>query len=656
MSDPYEGLGASFQISPSLITIRRKRRQFAELDGSNLLNMTFEQATAAFRKLADYDFGTDAPASGATQIANATDLALYFQDFRTGEAKPITRNTENQRYAALPAASNLIFTSDAAEITATLPNGSPVGTTSTTTTAPATNSRTISVVDASAIVVGQVVSFGDKQAANLHGTTSYHVRGTPVVGNLVSLTFNFATVLATSAVTVATTADGASTSVSMATDLVAQINASAALQALGIFAFRPQAATGAFCVVYPQLNLEGQPDFGNTTKGALFWGPPTAIIVTTAGAILERKQTVPLCWVTAKSGNDLTLNWPVTILSGDTLNIMPTVVAYRNDPYAGASTVINLDDTSTFSVGQAVQLSFQDSSLRFVVSKTASSITLNAAVGVTEAVPVVSLAAWCAAISLAATATTTLSFTAVPASVRVGQQFQRYQTNPNSNIKVTAINRGASPQTVTLDTAVTFSSGVTMMFFEPIQSFEMWSKTGYCPGADGNTLIALELEADFPDVADLSAWPAFWLLKNASDLTGLPVPSGSSSEIDMTDTFYYWNALSASACYQPQGGSAVNNRYLSPYHDGTRVQGQNLGRQTRKIQLVWSTTAFYAYIDNVLMLARGFVFDNSVRAQISANLAVGATSTGLNSNGFFPIDFSQFPMKYRLKRMRILGQ
>lgn len=615
---------------------------------------SWERAVADFTTLADYDFGTNTAVSGATQIANATDLGTYFQDFRSTEPKPQTRNTENQRYVTFSSANNLVFTGDALELTATMPNGLPVGTTSTTITGAVANSRTFTVANASGINLGQVVSLGAKQMENLWATTTFHIMGPVTQGDTATMIFSFPPALKMNPVMITATAGVSPTSIGVAIDLANQINANPTFQQLGMFAFRPQPNTGAFCVVYRQLSLPDQPEFGDTTVGSLTWGPPFAQLLKTGTLTIERKQNAILCWVTAKSGNEITLNYPITAANNDTLNIMPTVVSYRTDVYSGSSNTIPLEDTTTFTIGQAVQLSFQDNNLRFVTAKTANTIQLNASVGLVDGSPIVSLPAWIAITSLAANNTAVLSFTTVPPSVRAGQQFQRYQTNPNSNIRVLSVNTASSPQTVTLDTPVTFATATPMFFYEPMHSVEIWSKAGYAPGADGNNWIALELEADFPDLADIGAWPAFWIFRNSSDSTGLPPPTGGVNEIDMTDTFHYFNNVTPSACYQPQGGTTV--RFASPYWDGSRIKGNNIGRKTRKIQLIWGSNMYYAYIDGVMMVARSFIFDNSARAQVAMNLALGSTATGFNGNGFFPLDFSQFPMKYRLKRMRILGR
>lgn len=39
------------------------------------------------------------------------------------------------------------------------------------------------------------------------------------------------------------------------------------------------------------------------------------------------------------------------------------------------------------------------------------------------------------------------------------------------------------------------------------------------------------------------------------------------------------------------------------------------------------------------------------RAQFAFNLAIGSLRTSFNSNGFWPIDLSRFPMKYGIKRL-----
>jgi hypothetical protein len=70
--------------------------------------------------------------------------------------------------------------------------------------------------------------------------------------------------------------------------------------------------------------------------------------------------------------------------------------------------------------------------------------------------------------------------------------------------------------------------------------------------------------------------------------------------------------------------------------------------------LVWSPTKAYVYLDGTLVFAKNYIWNSYKRAQIAANLAIGSLGTSFTGSGFFPIDLSRFPLKYRLKRLRVL--
>ena len=608
---------------------------------------TFDEVVSRYGLISDDAFGTANSPVGANVIADATALGLRYQPYRNGELPPITRNTEVQRYVDFSHMANLTFAADAMEINATVPGGSPVGVTQTIISGTVGASRSIAVADASAINVGQVVSLsGAAQATYLHLTRQYAIRGTIASGDTFTLTVPLPAPAAP--VVLTATATGASTAATLAQALVDAVNAETSLSALGLFAYKDPYDPGAYLFVVPQWSSPAD-QFGVFAAGSFLWTVPQ--VTKTGSALHEFKSSIQLTYVVSKVGNTLTLNHPISAPNGAVLNIMPSRLMMRTDLYPGGSATVPFADTTGVEVGQAVCLQGADTNLRFVVSKTSTSLTFNASITFANGYFAVSLAAWMANVSVAVTNGNVLSFLAVPAGVRVGQQVSRFSVNQNSNLKVTSINRASTPQTLTLDGLITMAVNNIALFNEPIESVQCWTKAGIAPGANGKTFVAMEMEAEWPGVADGTAWPAYWLYKDSTQPTGLPPPSGGQNEIDMTDTFNYWSNSSA-ASFRPASGTSVEI-YRNPAYNGAFLPGNDMGRGTRKVQLIWTADREFFYLDGVLIWAKTFVYDNTYYAQLAFNLAIGSLSTSFNSNGFFPIDWSRFPMKFRIKRHRV---
>ncbi|MEY9107446.1 hypothetical protein ABH999_003642 [Bradyrhizobium yuanmingense] len=611
---------------------------------------SFDAAVENYAPLADYSFGTGAAPSGATRIADADILASFFNHWAANLRSPTaTINTENQRYMPFSSRENFVFTGDALELTATLPHGGGLG--SVVVTANAAGSRILAVSDASAIFVGQVVSFGERQLANQHVTLGCGIRGKLTNGDSVTLGFDLSAI-GREGVTFSESVSAGSTHQALAQSFVDRVNADARLSALGIAAVKG-GSPGSYWITYPRLNNPDGPPFGRAANGSMQWLSLSA--GRSGGVTHERKASVFLTWVTGREGNKVTLNHPVTAQAGQRLHLMPSKMMERSDAYQGISATIPLANTDGLEIGQAVTFGYNDRQYRPIVSKTADSITVNGGVSVTEGLFVTSQPIWLAKVAAEAKSSNMLSFEAIPAGVSVGHQVIQQDTNPNNNVKVVAIDRTSSPQTVTLSGRVTMPADGTALFHPPIHSGQIWSKIGYTPGEFGRDWIALELECDLPDTADVGAWPAFWLFRDFNQLTGMPTPKDSASEIDMTDLFVYWSNLSTN-CHRPANGKPTSEIYRNTaFHNGEYVVGNNVGLKTRKIQAIWSTDQVFYYIDGILVWARNFTYNRSARAQIAANLAVGTTSANFTSNGFFPLDFSRFPIKFRLKRLRILA-
>lgn len=610
---------------------------------------SFDAAVENYTPLADYSFGTGAAPRGATRIPDADSLASFFNHWAANLRSPTaTINTENQRYMPFSSKENFVFAEDALELTATLPRGGGLG--SVVVTANAAGSRTLAVSDASAIFVGQVVSFGERQLANQHVTLGCGIRGKLADGDSVTLSFDLSAI-GREAITVSETASATSTHRALAQILVDRVNADARLSALGIAAVKG-ISPGSYWITYPRLDNPGGPPFGRAANGSMQW---LILSASRNGSVThERKASVFLTWVTGREGNNITLNHPVTAQAGQRLHLMPSKMMERSDAYQGISATIPLVDTERLEIGQAVTFGYNDRQYRPIVSKTVDSITVNDGVSVTEGLFVTSQPIWLAKVAAEVKNSNIMTFESIPAGVSVGQQVIRQDTNPNNNVKVIAIDRTSSPQTVTLTGRITIPADGTALFHPPIHSGQIWSKLGYTPGEFGRDWIALELECDLPDTADIGAWPAFWLFRDPHQPTGMATPKDSASEIDMTDLFVYWSNLSTNS-HRPANGKPTSEIYRNTaVHNGEYVVGNNMGLKTRKVQAIWSTDQVFYYIDGILVWARNFTYNRSARAQIAANLAVGTTSANFTANGFFPLDFSRFPMKFRLKRLRIL--
>ena len=628
----------------------------SQIQGGGVLppdySQTFDQAiSSGYNMVEDFAFGTTPNPAAAVQIGDTTSLAGYFNYFAGNLATPTsTINSEYQRYVDFSNAGNFAFASDALELTATLPNGSPVGTTSTTISGAVAYSRSVTVADASQISAGQVVSLGANAYANLHVSVSIGVRGTITAGNSATVTVDLSRIGQANRVFTANIT-GASTFQTIGQDFVDQINADTVLQSLNIIAWKQPVNPGSFVVVYPKYQSGGAPPFGYNANGSLQWAFVTTAV---SGTILvDNRQSLTNTFVVSKSGNVLTLNHPITAANGDTLNIMVSRMMMRTTTYAAGETVLPIGDSTGITVGQAIMFGPQDNDLRRVTAVTSTTITMNTTIFFVDGAYAVSYPMWFAVTSATTSGSTVLSFAAVPASVRVGQQMMAYAINPDNNRKVTAINRGTTPQTVTMDGNVTIPISTALIFYEPIQSAQIWSKWHVMPGELSRDWVALELTADFPDASAFAAWPAFWLYKDPNSPTGFTAPTPSGPEVDMTDLFVYFNNISSDS-HRPQTSGTATTLYQAPAHNGSYVTGNNVGIQTRKIQMIWSVNKVYFYIDGILMYVRAFNYNWIARPQIACNLAVGSGTTAFNANGFFPLDFTKFPMKYRLKRLRVL--
>lgn len=619
---------------------------------------SFSDAMLGYRVLHDFAFGTAQKVAGVNQIKNVTDLAVYFDYWAYNLVSPTnTINSEVQRYIDFTHSNNFVFASDGLELTATLPNGTPPLLLTTTLSATSTASRAVTVADASSINVGQVLSFGPgAQYPNLCMTRSFTVRGTVAAGNVATMTLTPASDLGIADLTprVFTAVASVSSTVStLAQSIVDQVNADAVLASFGIYAFKDASPNGAYFVVFPKL-ANGPAPYGNSSTGSFTYFARSATAVGT-GFFSESKQDLFVTWVVSKTGNVLTLNHPVTAASGATLYINPSRMMMRTDPYTASSVTMPITDIAGLYVGQAVSFGPQSTALGKITALdgVGLTLTLNSAVNVVDGAFVTTLPIFMASVTSNVTAGTTLLFStaAFPAQIRVGQQVSINGSNPNNNIKVSSITPSGGTTTVVLDGVITCTTSQSLLFHEPIESAQIWSKFGVAPAVDGYKNIALELECDLPDASVLGSWPAFWLFKDPLNPTPVTDVSGLS-EIDMLESFVYWgNATTAS--YRPNANTPVTYGYSGL--TASPLPGNNSHGTRRKIQVVFTTSQVFYYLDGTLMFVKTFQLQRAFRAQVAANLAVGSISSSFNSNGFFPMDYSQFPMKFKLRRMRVLA-
>jgi hypothetical protein len=610
---------------------------------------SFDQVLAGgYVPLADFSFGTGPAPAGSTKISDQASLDTYFEAY-SKNAGNIVINSELQRYMPTSTPENFVFAPDALELTATLynpPSNMAVGT--ATVVGAVSNSRNITVADASAIPVGQVLSLGKSNLAN---TVMLGISLGPVVGNTLTLKVSgpgtavpngFAQIAFTATVQAGDTLD------TLAQWFVDQVNGDATMIANKITAYKCPVGVGNLAVNWPARNVNGTPDIGALANGSI-----SAYSITTAKTgptmLFDLTSAIQVPFVVSKAGNVLTVSQPVTIADGASIKLSPSsLILHRNTAYTNGFTTVPFADTSAITIGQMFSVGFGDTNYRRVVSKTATDITCEATVFVGNGRDVRFFPAWAWPVSVTASNTNVLTFSAVPPSVQPGMQMIHPSVN-NSQILVTAV----TGTTVTLDQNVSVASGQVMTFTPPIRSAQIWSKMNIRPGELNRDFVAMELTCDLPSVMDFAAWSAFWLYTDTSDAAGSTAQGTGTSEIDMMEQYNYFSNGTAADLHW--GTAAPNfDIYNYPGVSGGTLPGNNLDVKTRKIQLVWSPTKAYVYLDGTLIFAKNYSWNAYKRAQIAANLAVGSLGGSFTGSGFFPIDLSRFPMKYRLKRLRVL--
>jgi len=622
------------------------------------LSFTDAVASLGLTKILDHKFGTNAPPSGATKIGDVTALSTKYQPLEY-LSNPVVINQELQRYpidfTAYP--NTLLWNPDNVELNTYIHSGAP-NLPSTLPTQNYTYARVITVADASAAKIGTVIGLGDEAYNNVHSMRSHAIRGavagdvyTMAIASLVTAAQGgFDGTITINSYTAAGGDDDA-----LANDLVTKINANAILAQFKITAIKMPNVTGGFILTWPRLGQDAVNDFGNNGKGSLRWFTRTWSRTGT-GTIYEPQEVYGVNYVVSKSGNTLTLAHPITVTTASVIKFNPTRMIECNS--SGGQTVFSLPDAAGLTVGQWGNYSYQDNNPRAITAidtvSNPKTITLDATVYMNPANWMTFYDSYKGITSATTTAGTVLTFAATPPGIRVGMIYNNYFQSPGMYHNDLNIVTAVDATTVTLSSPVTAATGTTCIFTPFFVSGQFWSKFFLMPGIDSNTVIAMEMRAKFPDVTKIAGWPAWWLFSSPDDPN--PITSNSllgSSEIDMIDTFNYWNNFNSNKITMnaPSGGVTLESKSYT--NANNIIDGNNLGDKERIIGMIWTKDKVYFYVDGQFMIARAATWAYYRRANMGIDLAHGSMKTGFNSNGFFPVDFSQYPIKYQVSQLKI---
>lgn len=605
---------------------------------------SFSDVVQNSNKMFDFLFGTAAtPAPDQIAIKNVAELAEFWEPFSYNAGQYII-NKENQRYRPFSSSENFNFSNNSLDLTATLHGGTlPRGISTASPTENQVYGRVVKIADTTNIKTGQIVGLGAEQYANFHKIATYHINGTIGNGDTVSMAF-LAKDDAFSPVTKTVTASGVSTASTLAAALVAAINADTVLSANKITAYILPNSPGCYGVSSPKNSIYAEDEFGDTAKGSIWNIGYTNSKTGTVNNDL--RSIVTLNYVVSKTSDSITLAHPVSVTTSSVLTFSPAR-AFTLASTILPGTVIDVEDASGVQIGEVLQVGYQDNNLIPITAVGPTSFTIEKNLYAGAGLIVVVLPIFTKNTNAVTSNSNVLHFASVPDGVEADQVFFNYFAEGNSGlIKVVS----KTSTSVTLDTAVTVGSGDTVYFLPPIYSGQIWSKFIVRPDDDQRVMIAMELTCDIPNAANIAAWPAFWMFSDTTDPE--PGPGSGVSEIDMLDLFTYFNNGSTGD-YTAASSSPKTDLYNHPAFQGGKLNGNNAGLKERKVQIVWTATKVYFYLDGTLINARSFTWNAHFRAQVGINLAVGSVNQSFNSNGFFPIDCSQFPMKFKLKRLRI---
>lgn len=144
------------------------------------------------------------------------------------------------------------------------------------------------------------------------------------------------------------------------------------------------------------------------------------------------------------------------------------------------------------------------------------------------------------------------------------------------------------------------------------------------------------------------------------DYVGMQIQITSGTGSGQTKTVTGYNAATRTVTVDSPWTTIPNNTSVYKFNSvdfykradfGSSLLGNNFGAMPRRASCIMTSTKAFFYLDGELIRATHVTLTKKRRAQIAVNLAVGSSSTSFNSNGFYPPDVSQFPIKYRIKEL-----
>ena len=263
----------------------------------------------------------------------------------------------------------------------------------------------------------------------------------------------------------------------------------------------------------------------------------------------------------------------------------------------------------------------------------------------------------------------TLTFAAVPSGVAVGQFISVPSTVTNAVYSVAS--KTSTTVVVTSPAGLTnLASGTGIFFGPPIRSAEIWSQDYYQAGAAGTSVVAIEATVTFP--ADLNlhanwnagpvtevptnstagAWPAIWLYQGNNEVGASTYRDASEldlieiyDDIDQDGTLWSGTLHYGS---QPAPTVFFIDTGLGTYASGfgnltlTGLANNNLTSGQHKIQMVWTPTQVFQYVDGRLFRASDYQFGSPYQEQIGIDLAIGAYGGNFGQNLLLPVANATF--------------
>lgn len=144
------------------------------------------------------------------------------------------------------------------------------------------------------------------------------------------------------------------------------------------------------------------------------------------------------------------------------------------------------------------------------------------------------------------------------------------------------------------------------------------------------------------------------------DYVGMQIQTTAGTGSGQTRTVTAYNAATRTVTIDTPWATIPNNTTQYKFNSvdfykrtsfGSSLLGNNFGAFPRRASCVMTATKAFFYLDGELIRATYVTLTKKRRAQIAVDLAMGSSSTSFNSNGFYPLDVSLFPMKYRIKEL-----